>query len=349
MLGSSTPVLDREGIERIALVPGARAPQPVEAKPIVPAAPPTPPVAAAKAAPAPAIAFTPGREVVLTEKPVAAPVVVHSPTALALPPKSSVSTPFVAPSARETAKAPPQPIVSQNKRPITTMNELIIDCIRTIPAGGKYQADAAAIELLKTAVTVSEKRLAVMPDLARPSFCSSATYLVFLTAMDRLHRGNRIRLPDDAMNSLLITGQPDGEGVWGRWNANGPGTARLFHELGLGHSFSNPVAAKPGDFLKIWWNDEIGASERGHSVIFLGIGKTEKGEMGVRYWSSNKPGGFGEAVAPMSTVKRMLFSRLDNPRALANAALIPASDQYLADMLKRASTEEEMFRMCGVQ
>lgn len=348
MLGASYPVRDREGIERIALLPGAPAPQPVEPRPAI--APPAP--VAPAPAPAAAVAATappPGREVVLTPNTLAAPAVFHSPTAQPLPAKPVVPTAPVVRMA-EPAKAPPQPIVSHaTKRPITTMNELIIDCIRTIPSGGSYQADAAAIELLKTAVTVTEKRLTVMPDLARPSFCSSATYLVFLTAMDRLHQGNRIRLTDEAMNALLIQGQPDGEGVWGRWNANGPGTARLFHELGLGRSFTNPMAAKPGDFLKIWWNDEIGASERGHSVIFLGMGKTPKGEMGVRYWSSNKPGGFGEAIAPLSTVKRMLFSRLDNPRALVNAALIPPTDQYLADMLKRASTEEEMFRMCGVQ
>jgi hypothetical protein len=119
--------------------------------------------------------------------------------------------------------------------------------------------------------------------------------------------------------------------------------------LGLGKSFTNPMTARPGDFLKIWWNDEIGSAERGHSVIFLGMQRTEKGEFGIRYWSSNKPGGFGEAVAPLSTVKRMLFSRLDNPRAILNAARLPAVDQYLADMLKRASTQEEMWQMCGVQ
>jgi hypothetical protein len=33
---------------------------------------------------------------------------------------------------------------------------------------------------------------------------------------------------------IISSSQRDGAGIWGRWNANGPGTARLFYELGLG-------------------------------------------------------------------------------------------------------------------
>jgi hypothetical protein len=42
----------------------------------------------------------------------------------------------------------------------------------------------------------------------------------------------------------MIRGQRDGEGIWGRWNANGPGTARLFHEMNLGENFER-VASVP--------------------------------------------------------------------------------------------------------
>jgi hypothetical protein len=329
MLGSD-PVLDKSGVERIALTPGAKAPKPMENKAPTALAPET---------------FVPRNVPDLATPPPSAETPANTPPAAPAP---AVAT---QPPAEPVAPTVPQLIysVADPNRRLNNLNELIIDSINLVPAGGSYQADDAAINLLKNAVVIAEEKLQVLPDLARPSFCSSATYLVFLIAMDRLHRTNRVQLPGPAMDALLIRGQPDGEGVWGRWNANGPGTARLFHELGLGKSFSNPMAARPGDFLKIWWNDEIGAKERGHSVIFLGVTRTEKGEFGIRYWSSNKPGGFGEAVAPMSTVKRMLFSRLDNPRAILNAHRLPVSDQYLADMLKRASTQEEMCQMCGIQ
>jgi hypothetical protein len=269
----------------------------------------------------------------------------------ALEPEVIMQEPPPARSSAPLATAEPSSMVSatQRQRRLNTLNELIIESIQSIPSGGEYRADANAISLLRQAVTISDRRLQIIPDLARPSFCSSATYLVFLTVMDRLHREQRVQLPEPALTALLIQGQPEGEGVWGRWNANGPGTARLFHELGLGRSFCDPATALPGDFLKIWWNEEIGSKERGHSVIYLGMEQTESGEMGVRYWSSNKPGGFGEAVAPMSKVKRMLFSRLETPRAVANAPRLPRIDRYLADMLKRRSTEDEMFQKCGLR
>ena len=73
------------------------------------------------------------------------------------------------------------------------------------------------------------------------------------------------------LEHLIIRDQRDGEGIWGRWNANGPGTARLFHELGLGSNFDNFDQAKPGDFMKIFWSRQVGKSEHGHSTIFLGM------------------------------------------------------------------------------
>src|SRR6202034_999468 len=93
-------------------------------------------------------------------------------------------------------------------------------------------------------------------DTATPSFCSSATYLVFLKTLGAMQRTGRIALPAQIWSGLLPGFQPDGTGVWGRWNANGPGTARLFYELKLGKNFASLDAAKAGDFMKIFWTDE---------------------------------------------------------------------------------------------
>jgi hypothetical protein len=150
------------------------------------------------------------------------------------------------------------------------------------------------------------------------------------------------------LEALLPKGQPDGTGIWGRWNANGPGTARLFAELNLGENFSDLAQARPGDFLKIWWTDSIGSSEHGHSVIFIGT-ESHGGIPYLSYWSSNVPGGFGIKAVPLSRIHRMLFSRLENPGLLANAGSIPPSDHYLYSLQTRSSTSSEMEQLCSVK
>ena len=99
------------------------------------------------------------------------------------------------------------------------------------------------------------------------------------------------------------TGQRDGEGVWGRWNANGPGTARLFYEMKLGPNFSDFAQARPGDFMKIFWSTAVGRREHGHSVIFLGTEKVN-GVDSVRFWSSNIGVGYSEKTVPLRQDQR---------------------------------------------
>ena len=50
--------------------------------------------------------------------------------------------------------------------------------------------------------------------------------------IEALRARGSLQLDYDTLDALMIRNQRDGEGIWGRWNANGPGTARLFHELG---------------------------------------------------------------------------------------------------------------------
>jgi hypothetical protein len=229
------------------------------------------------------------------------------------------------------------------------LNDLVLDVIRTMPSGGGYAANAMAMAALRKSVrTDSGGRLDLEPKDAQPSFCSGATYLILLAVFDQLHRQGRLELPANVRAALEVKSQPDGTGVWGRWNANGPGTARLFHELGMGRNFTSYAEARAGDFIKMFWNENIGSSEKGHSAIFLGISKDEQGADQVTFWSSNIPGGYGVKDVPKSQIKRALFSRLENPQAVAGVAELPAKDAYLAAMLKRPSTEKEMLKMVGL-
>lgn len=232
---------------------------------------------------------------------------------------------------------------------LPVINQIILRELRAMPNGGGYAVNRKAVDGLKKAVVTDEKNanLAVTPNNAIPSFCSGATYLVFTKVLQNLRQSGQITITPASLKAYSEIGLPDGTGVWGRWNSNGPGTAKLFDEIGCGTNFSDIERALPGDFLKIWWNEEIGSKESGHSVIYLGR-TIEKGNVSLRFWSSNIPGGYGEKSVPMSSAKRVLFSRLDKPKNLGDIAKLKRTNDFLSAMLKRPATWEEVVKECKV-
>jgi hypothetical protein len=225
-------------------------------------------------------------------------------------------------------------------------NELILQQVQQMPSGGSYSASRVATIKLQSAAHFESGIFSVLPSAASPSYCSGATYLVFMKTIEALRARGALQLDHAALESLMIRGQRDGEGVWGRWNANGPGTARLFHEIKLGQNFDDFAQAQPGDFMKIFWSPEVGRAEHGHSVIYLGMEK-KLGLDYVRYWSSNIPAGYGEKSVPRSKIVHAIFSRLDAPANLSRSVTMPAVDKYLAGLLSSRSTFEEAKEKCG--
>ena len=226
-------------------------------------------------------------------------------------------------------------------------NNLILDQIRAMPTGGKYSASRAATIRLQSAAHFESGIFSVVPDAASPSYCSGATYLVFIKTIEALRARGALSLNYATLDSLLIRNQRDGEGIWGRWNANGPGTARLFHEMDLGENFDDFAQAQPGDFMEIFWSPEVGRSEHGHSVIYLGM-ERKAGMDNVRFWSSNIPGGYGERSVPRTKIVHAIFSRLDAPANLSRAMTVPPVDKYLASLLSSRSSYEEAKAKCGM-
>jgi len=226
-------------------------------------------------------------------------------------------------------------------------NAVVLEQVRTMPAGGGYATTTSAHEALSSSCRISED-VKIDPRRAMPSYCSGATYLVFLKTLGALQRRGDLVLTRSQWEALLPAPMPDGAGIWGRWNANGPGTPRLFHELGLGRNFTLFAEARPGDFLKIFWTDAVGKKERGHSVIFLGI-ETLDGVEHVRFWSSNKPDGYGEKSVPRSKIARAIFSRLETPGNIARLNTLPAKDAYLASLLTRESSFREACEKSGAR
>lgn len=247
------------------------------------------------------------------------------------------------------SSAPAQPASDVPfSKPLPVWNQAVLQAIREMPAKGIYKTDAAAVKGLVDSIRLRNGNLEIDPAGARPSFCSTATYLVFLQAIAQYLKTHSPDLSPQILESFLVRRQPDGVGVWGCWNANGPGTARLFYLLGIGRNFTRLEHALPGDFLKVFWTEEIGSKERGHSVVFLGHEHDPSGKEFILYWSSNQPDGYGTARIPRGRIKRMLFSRLENPGGIANGKSVNLKDSYLAEMLNRPSMESEMWENTGV-
>ena len=226
-------------------------------------------------------------------------------------------------------------------------NDLILDQIKQMPKGGRYSVSHFAKICLQSSAHFESGKFFILPSAASPSFCSGATYLVFIRTIESLRARGELHLDFATLEQLIIRDQRDGEGIWGRWNANGPGTARLFHELGLGPNFDNFDQARPGDFMKIFWSRQVGKSEHGHSTIFLGR-ENRLGVEYVRYWSSNVPSGYGEKSVPRSKIAYAIFSRLETPANLARISTAPFVDSYLASLLRTRSSIAEAGTKCGL-
>lgn len=224
------------------------------------------------------------------------------------------------------------------------LNRLVLNAVGRMPAGGGYSVARQAHQRLAASIRLDARGLVLDPRIAQPSYCSGATYHAFLDVVAQLIQRGSLALDAATLKALLVHGQRDGDGVWGRWNANGPGTARLFAEAGLGRNFTSWRDARPGDFLKVWWNDEIGQRERGHSVVFLGADEKE-----VLFWSSNQTGGYGRRSVPRTQVKWAVFSRFEHPAAIARLARLPKTDAYLASMLTRPSSRAEVAERCAMR
>ncbi len=254
-------------------------------------------------------------------------------------------------------------------------NLLILESIESrMPKGGsyaKYEKTKVGKEFddlhqtvadLNSAIEVEKKRLKVVPSRAGAlSFCSSATYLLFVDVLAKLP-ANELKLDLEVVKEIakvgdkaeVIQGKLDGIGIFGHWNADGPGTAVLFKTLGLGTNFSNYSEARPGDFLKIFWNENIGKGESGHLVVFLGT--SPDGAL-IEVWSSNSRNadgscGYGKMWVEKSRIKRALFSRLEKPENLKrwkDFTEAQKRSEYLIRIRSTGSTEAEMKQVTGAR
>lgn len=252
----------------------------------------------------------------------------------------------------ELKRRPPTAGVRKAATQSLLFNRIVLNSIQQdMPGGGGYSATPTDVErLAQQAVVWSESKqtLNIEPRQAVPTFCSAACYMVLLRSLQRWESTVGRRFSSVVWRELDVTpNQPDGTGIWGRANANGPGFAKMVHDLGVGINFHDVRLAQPGDFLKIFWTKSIGANERGHLVIYLGL-ERKNGVVNLRYWSANKPGGYGVKSVPLNRMHNLIFTRITTPQNFVNATNLPTNDNWLADMQRRSYTFAEVCRKCSV-
>ena len=233
-----------------------------------------------------------------------------------------------------------------------TWNQIIVNEIQKVSSGGGYSTASETDEYPHTSwegMAIawsyrSGKGISINMSKARPSFCSSACYMMLLKALSVWDTDNVISrqawlaLRPYTLECMKYKMQDDGVGCWGYANANGPGIALLVKKMGAGRNYyiggrtEYSTAAKhrkawqraeKGDFLKIFWNEKIGKDERGHQVIYMGSERAYQD--GVRddliwYWSSQSgTDGYGLTCRHASEIRRAVLTKITNPGAFADA------------------------------
>lgn len=224
------------------------------------------------------------------------------------------------------------------------------NALAQMPQGGSYSTSQEAFENLIDSFqwNANQSQILISPTKAQPSFCSSACYLLLLASLKEWEKSTQQQFPAKVWQALLpYPKQADGVGIWGRANANGPGFAKLIHELGAGFNFEDFKQARPGDFMKIFWSEHIGAKEFGHLTLFLSQ-QIEEGIPTISFWSSNQPDGYGKKTIPQSQIIRVIFTRITKPEAFMRVTQLPETDEWLQSLLKTAVSPVEVRKQCGI-
>jgi hypothetical protein len=270
----------------------------------------------------------------------------------------------------------------------TDFNAMVLDIIKTLPKGGGYSRGGSFQLPTITAHNIGGNRMEMRVYDGFPSHCTSATYAVFARLVAVLQDNGTINLTADHIGALDAksrmpdgTTLVDGQGPFQIFNSNGAGVAALLKHTGAGINFRDDklLNARAGDFLKLFWNENVGASEQGHQVIYLGHKTVGSRDM-ICFWSSQRQNkkkrsggtealyfpadeggnvvdGYGEVCRPRSDVKEMIFSRitcmqnlaagLDDMRDKAIAsrgAPFPFVDDYLYELRKTSSNHVTLDR-----
>ncbi|MDB4735611.1 hypothetical protein OAF39_01225, partial [Akkermansiaceae bacterium] len=84
-------------------------------------------------------------------------------------------------------------------RPQTTntpLNSIVLASVRSMPDGRGYDASQAAVDRLASSISLENGIIKQDLKMAKSTFCSGATYLVFLRTIEQLRLRNSTFLPE---------------------------------------------------------------------------------------------------------------------------------------------------------
>ena len=260
-------------------------------------------------------------------------------------------------------------------------NRMILDIVHNLPKGGGYNRDHPELPLVSGLELAGRWEILVRHGHLATVLQSNRKLFLY---------GDVIRSLESATTLPDGTHLVDGQGPFWIFNSNGAGTAALLHHTGTGISFRDDALdyARPGDFLKLFWNQHVGASEQGHQVVYTGR-RTIAGRDMVCFWGSQHQGkkvrsgrgaeplyfsayddgkvydGYGEVCRPRGDIMGMIFSRitcmehlaagLDDMKAKAEArGPAPGGlpylfvDDYLYKLRETSSDAETLDRTYGI-
>jgi len=90
-------------------------------------------------------------------------------------------------------------------------NDVVLAQVRQMPKGGSYSVSHFAKIRLQSSAHFESGKFFIIP--SGPSFCSGATYLVFIRTIEALRERNQLRFDYGTLKRLIIRDQHDGEGV----------------------------------------------------------------------------------------------------------------------------------------
>ena len=91
-------------------------------------------------------------------------------------------------------------------------NDLVLEQVSQMPKGGRYSVSHFAKIRLQSSAHFESGKFFIIP--AGPSFCSGATYLVFIRTIEALRERGQLNLDFGTLEHLIIRDQHDGEDVW---------------------------------------------------------------------------------------------------------------------------------------
>src|SRR5207249_11875379 len=84
---------------------------------------------------------------------------------------------------------------------------LVLDQIKQMPQGGRYSVSHFAKIRLQSSAHFESGKFFILPSAASPSFCSGATYLVFIRTIEALRARGELRLDYSTLERLIIRDQ----------------------------------------------------------------------------------------------------------------------------------------------